>query len=209
VKNQSKAKWLGAAVGALMALTAGSAKAGAGSPSYLNIDVTINSTLSVSVNTVNVSSQAVTWSGASTLTQASTATVTNDSGFFAEQWKLSTYPASKDATDGSAGWTIATTPGVEQVELQAVFGDSAGGTSCTLANYSFASVAKPLSNTTPLTYTLNQLNDATGLSGTGPDNTSTNKMNAGSKRSLCWRLSMPTSTALTNAQVVPVIVTAF
>ena len=209
MKTQNKAKWLGAAAVALLTLAAGGAKAtGVGNPSYLNIDVTINSALSVSVNTVNASSQAVTWSGAATLTQASSATVTNDSGFFAEQWKLSTTPTSLDATNGSAGWTIAATPGIEQVELQAVFGTSAGA-SCSGADYGFPNVEKPLSNTTPLTYTLNQLNDATGLSGTGPDNTSTNKMNAGSSRALCWQLSMPTSTALANAQVVPVIVTAF
>jgi len=42
-----------------------------------------------------------------------------------------------------------------------------------------------------------------------PDNTSTGRMNAGSSRALCWKLSMPTSTSFTNVQIVPVIVTAF
>ena len=34
-------------------------------------------------------------------------------------------------------------------------------------------------------------------------------MNAGSQRQLCWQLTMPTSTSFTNAQIVPVVVTAF
>ena len=201
-------KWLGVAVVALLGL-AGSAHAGVGNASYLNIDVTITQTLSVAVNTVNTSSEAITWSGQSFLTQAATTTITNDSGFFAEQWKLSTFATSFDQTNGNPGWTVATVPGIEQLEVQAVFGTSGGATSCASANFTNAAVDKALSNTTPLTYTLTQLNDVTGLGGTGPDNTSTNKMNAGSQRSLCWKLSFPTSTALTNAQVVPIIVTAF
>ena len=110
----NKVKWLGAAVVALLGMAAGRAEAGVGNASYLNIDVTITQTLSVAVNTVNTSSQAVTWSGSATQSIASTATVTNDSGFFAEQWKLSTFATSFDQTNGAAGWTMpqpATRPG--------------------------------------------------------------------------------------------------
>ena len=211
MNSKSRLKWLGAAVVALLGL-AGRANALSGTSSFLNIDVTIVQTLSVSVNTVGVSSQTVSWNGTSTVSQASTVTVTNDSGFFAEQWNLRTYATSLDATTGAAGWTIGATPGVEQVELQATFGKSAGVSGeCLSTNWTNPSAGfePALSNTTPITYTSAVLNDVTGLAGIGPDNAGTNKMNAGSKRELCWRLSMPTSTALTNQQIVPIIVTAF
>jgi hypothetical protein len=211
VKTKTQAKWLGAAVVALLGLAAGRAEAGAGNASYLNIDVTITQTLSVAVNTVNTSTMSQTWSGGATITSVlgATATVTNDSGFFAEQWKLSTFATSFDQTTGAAGWAIGTLPGVEQIEVQAVFGDSGGATPCTSAHWNFPTFEKALSNTTPLTYTVTQLSDFTGLGGPGPDNTANNKMSAGSHRSLCWQLSMPTSTALVHPQVVPIIVTAF
>ena len=211
MKTKSKLKWLGAAAVALLGL-AGTAGANTGTSSYLNIDVTIVQTLSVSVNTVNTSSQTVIWNGGATVTQASTVTVTNDSGYFAEQWNLRTYATSLDQTNGAAGWTIGATPGVEQVELQATFGKSAGvSAECGSTSWTNPSAGfePALSNTTPVTYTSTVLNDVTGLAGIGPDNGATNKLNAGSQRELCWRLSMPTSTSLTNQQIVPIVVTAF
>ena len=70
--NMKKTKWLGAA---LLAMSwAGSAQAaGVGTPSYLNIDVTISASLSVSVVGVRVASQAVTGTGQPLLAAASTA----------------------------------------------------------------------------------------------------------------------------------------
>jgi hypothetical protein len=50
---------------------------------------------------------------------------------------------------------------------------------------------------------------ALGGAAAKPDNPVTSKMNAGSSRGLCWKLGMPSSTALANPQIVPVIVTAF
>ena len=209
MKTKSKMKWLGAAVAALLGLAAGRAEALTGTSSYLNIDVTIVKTLSVSVNTVNLSSQAVTWSGGATIVSPSTVTVTNDSGFFAESWKLNTLANAFDAVAGGAGWAIATTPGIDTVEIQAVFGPTVTGTDCTGAHFATPSVEPALTAGT-VGYTSTVLNDVTwtGGSGTfGPD--SGTLLNAGSSRPLCWKMSMPTSNSKTNQQIVPIIVTAF
>jgi hypothetical protein len=207
----TKTKWLGAAVLALMGLAAGRAEAGQGTSSYLYIDVTITNTLSVSVNSVGASSQAVTWTGASALAATSIATVTNDTGYLAERWELKTTAFSADSTNGATGWTIAGSPGVETVEVQAVF-VSAAATSCPLttgSEWANVSIAPALS-VAQTAYTSALLAD-TGFSGANaqPDNLATSRLNAGSSRGLCWKLSMPTSTGLSDAQIVPVIVTAF
>ena len=201
-------KWL-AAVVTLLGLAAGRAEALTGTSSYLNIDVTIVQTLSVAVNTVNTSSMSVTWNGTATVTPVSTTTVTNDSGYFAEQWKLGTYATSLDVTNGLAGWTISNTPGIDQVELQATFSKSAAaaGDCATMFVTNPSAGYQPALAVAPVNYTAAVLNDVTN-GGIGPDNGS-NQLNAGSHRALCWRLTMPKSTSLTHQQMVPIIVTAF
>src|ERR1035437_6455310 len=107
VKTQKKKLWLGAALLALAGLTGKAQAAGVGSPSYLNIDVTINSSKSVSVTGARVSSQTTTFDGTVFLLAAtSTATVKNDSGVLTEGWVLSTTLNSIDATGGGPVWTI-------------------------------------------------------------------------------------------------------
>ena len=207
-----KAKWAGAALLALMGLAAGRAEAGQGTSSYLYIDVTIATTLSVSVNNVGASSVAVTWTGTPTLAATSIATVDNDTGFLAERWELKTTGFSADATTGLTGWTIAGAPALETVEVQAVFVSNSGG--CPLASaaeWNNPLIAPALTTLQTAYGPANLLADSQ-LGGvpaaTEPDGPS-NRMNAGSTRGLCWKLGMPSSTGLTNAQIVPVIVTAF
>ena len=209
--NMKTKKWLGAAVLALVGLAATRAQAGVGNPSYLYIDVTITNALSVSVNGALTSTQTVTWSGQSALGAAATAAVTNDTGYLAEKWELKTSAFSADATNGATGWTIGGAPGVETVEVQAVF-VSAAATGCPLTTaleWSNALIA-PALTTSQAAYTQSLLSDTSFSGATAkPDNAGTNAMNAGSVRGLCWRLGMPTSTSLVNQQVVPVVVTAF
>ena len=207
---KTKTKWLGAALLALMGIAAGRAEAGQGTSSYLYIDVTITNTLSVSVNSVNTSSIAVTWSGTPTLGATSIATVTNDTGYLAERWELKTTAFSADSTSGLTGWTIGGAPGLETVEVQAVFVSQPGGCpALAAAEWSNALIA-PALTVAQTAYTSTLLAD-TALGGVNaqPDNLASSKMNNASSRGLCWKLGMPTSTALANPQIVPVIVTAF
>ena len=207
---KTKSKWLGAALLALMGLAAGRAEAGQGTSSYLYIDVTITNTLSVSVNSVGASSVAVTWSGASALGATSIATVTNDTGFLAERWELKTSQFSADSTTGATGWATGGAPGVETVEVQAVFVSAPGGCPALAASEWNNALIAPALTTSQTAYTSTLLADsALGGAAAQPDNLGTSKMNANSSRGLCWKLGMPTSTALTNPQIVPVIVTAF
>jgi hypothetical protein len=187
---------------------------GVGNPSYLYIDVTITNNLSVSVSNANKSTQTITWNGETALFATSTATVTNDSGFISEKWELTTTPTSWDSASGSAGWTIGATPSVDQVMLQAVFGASGiANASCTGATlFGNMTVAPALTFGTQTQFTQTVLADSiVGAGGLGvrPENAGTSKLNAGSFRALCWKMSMPTSTSLTGTQVVPIVVTAF
>ena len=194
----------------MLALAAGRARA-IQNPAYLNIDVTITNTVSVAVGGIQTSTQSVTWSGQATLANVLGApmSVSNDSTYFASQWRFSTPTNSLDSTNGSAGWVIGATAGTDQVEVQAGIGPT-GLASCAGASFASGVITPALSNTTPITYTQLVLAETTALgAGSAPDNTANNRMNAGSHRSLCWQLSMPTSTTLTDAQVVPIIVTAF
>ena len=202
-----KMKWLGAAV-ALLGLTA--VRAQAANPSaYLNIDVTITNNVSVSVIGVQSATQTVTWSGQATLT-GSTATVTNDSGYLAERWELTTTPNSWDSVSGAAGWAIGATQAADQVKLQAVIGASGIGASCAGGNFGSAVISPALTSATQTQYTQAILAD-TSLGGAPalPDNAVTNRVTAGRTRALCWQMTMPTSTSFTGTQVVPIIVTAF
>jgi hypothetical protein len=210
---KTKTKWLGAALLAVMGLAAGRAEAGQGTSSYLYIDVTITRTVSVSINSVGASTQNVTWNGQSALAAGSIASVDNDSGFFSEGWKLDTTAFSADATNGATGWAVGGAPALETVELQAVFVSATGG--CPLATgleWSNALIAPALTTSLQQYGPANLFADTTwgtGGANAQPSNTSTNQMVAGGSRGLCWRMGMPTSTALTHNQLVPVIVTAF
>ncbi|MDE2509714.1 MAG: hypothetical protein KGL74_01210 [Elusimicrobia bacterium] len=187
--------------------------AGVGNPSYLNIDVTIANNLSVSVSNVRTSSMTTAFTTAGAAIQAaSTATVTNDSGYLAERWELSAPASAFDSPTGAAGWTIGTVSGVDTVKLQAVFG--AAGTAnaaCSGATFGSSTIAPALTSATQTPYTTTILADSAlgGYPAAQPDSLTTLKMNAGSSRALCWQLTLPTSTSFTGTQVVPIIVTAF
>ena len=214
MKTKTKIAWLGAALLAL-AWTGRAQAAGVGTPSYLNIDVTISASLSVSVTGAKVSSQAVTWTGQSLLAAASTATVKNDTGLLSEKWQLSTTANAADATNGAAGWTIAgSTTGLaaDNVAVQAVFGSShtalAGCPATSGTEWNNTAVAPPLT-TAPATYTNTLYADAAlTTNGSYQPDAAIGTMYANSQRALCWRLAMPPSTSLTNQQIIAVIVTA-
>jgi len=214
--------WAGAVLVALCGLAAKASAAGVGSPSYLNIDVTISASKSVSIVGLNVSSQSVTWTGQAALAAASTAAVRNDSGILNEGWQLSTTANSINATTGGSGWTIATSStnlAADNVTVQAVFGSSntalAGCPASGAADWNSGTSAALLS-TTLQTYGPTLFADST-LNTNGsyqPDTASTmyayNATTGAGQRALCWRLVMPPSTSLNTSQVqiVPVIVTA-
>jgi hypothetical protein len=205
-----KMKMLGAVV-ALLGLSAVSAQAGVGNPSYLNIDVTITNNLSVSVSGANKSTVTVAWTGQSTIVSAATAAVTNDSGYLSENWELTTTLRSWDSATGALNWTIAATPAADQVMLQAVMGASTIG-NCTSGQFSNGVIAPALTSATQTPFTQTVLAD-TLIGGGGvaakPDNSTSNRMTAGNSRALCWQLTMPYSTSYTGTQVIPIVVTAF
>ena len=206
----NKTAWLAAGLVAVLAGSAARSYA-ATNPAYLNINVTISNNLSVTVDTLATSTQTVTWTGTPSLVAAATATVTNDSGYISERWQLTTRANAFDATSGAAGWTIAGTEAADTVKLQAVFGPAgvAEGV-CSGAIWSNATAAPALTSATQTQYTQTVLADTLTSAGAyQPDIVSSNRVSAGTTRALCWKLTMPTSTALTGTQVVPVIVTAF
>ena len=213
MKTRMKWTWLG--VVALVGLAAARAQAvGVGTPSYLNIDVTITNNLSVSVIGVHSATQTATWAGEAALTADSTATVTNDSGYVSERWELTTTANSWDSTSGAAGWAIGTSAASDQVKLQAVFGASGiAANSCSGSSlFGDNNVAPALTNGVQTAYTQSVLADSIVGSGSlaaRPDNASNNRMLAGRERALCWKLTMPTSTSFTGHQIVPIVVTAF
>ena len=217
-----KAKWMGAALVALSVL-AGNAKAvPQGTSSYLNIDVTFTSALSVAVNSVNSSTYTAAWNGtanAQLFSQSST-TVTNDSGVFTERWKLFTN-AYTFATSGSSwalsGSTMAV--GADQFMVQAVFGSSnTVGSGCAEATstgtYTNLTTAPILPTTigsgTQYTSTALASPELLNNGTSGPDSAlNGGSMYGGSTRAMCWRLIMPASTSATQTQVVQVIVAAY
>ena len=211
-KSWARRAWLGAAALAAMGLAGRSQAAGVGNPSYLYIDVTITNNLSVSVSGAAKSTQAVTWAGEAALTAPSTATVTNDSGYISERWELTTAANSVAEADGSAGWTIGSSAAADQVKLQATLGSAsaaAGSGTCAGATWGDAIIAPTLLNGTQTVYSSTVLADTSMGAGYQPDNLATGRMNAGSQRALCWKMTMPTSTSLTSKQIVPIVVTAF
>ena len=215
---------LGAALLALAALAGLTGKASAANAqSYLNIDVTFNTALSVAVDAVNSSTYTTPWSGASNqqLVSATTATVTNDSGGITERWKLFTNQNSL-TTSGST-WSMAASTsavGADQFAVQAVFGSSntaAGGcASATNPGTWNVTANAPLLTTTfatALQYTTAGALASTELVSNGqstPDvGTNGGSMFANDKRALCWRVIAPASTVATATQNVQVIVAAF
>jgi len=221
----SKLKGLpGAALLALLAAAglAGTASA-ANTSSYLNIDVTFNTALSVAVDASNSSTYTVAWSGVANqaLLSPSSATVTNDSGGITERWKLFTNQNSLPAS-GSA-WSMAastTAVGADQFAVQAVFGSSntasGGCSSATNGGTWNIGTSAPLLTTTfatGLQYTTAGQLASTELVNNGqstPDAaTNSGSMFANKKRALCWRVIAPQSTSATATQNIQVIVAAF
>ena len=216
-----KMKWLGAAVVALLGL-AGRANA-TNTSSYLNIDVTFNSAVSVAVDAQNSSTYTVTWTGTpnQALLSPSSATVTNDSGIITERWKVFTNAnslAASGTTWAIAGSTFAV--GADQFGVQAVFGSSntvAGGcTSATNGGTWNVTTNAPLLTTTfagGLQYTTAGQLVSTELAFNGqatPDAaTNSGVMFGNNKRALCWRVIAPASTSATATQNIQVIVAAF
>jgi hypothetical protein len=206
-----------AALAAAAACAEQARAAGVGSPSYLNIDVTISASKSVSVVGQRTSSQTATFDGSTfLLVSASTAEVKNDSGVLSEGWQLSTTANSINATTAGAGWTIvgsSSNLATDNMAVQAVFGSShtilGGCPTSGLAQWNNTAIAPPLT-TTPQQYGATLFADTT-LNTNGlfaPD--SGTSLFAGSTRALCWRLAMPPSTTLgtANVQIIPIIVTA-
>jgi hypothetical protein len=201
-------------------------RAAASSSATINIEVTINAPLSVSVNSLDSSTDTVTWNVASgeRRLSGSSVTVTNDTGGLTEKWALSTNANSIDtgAGGGAPGsWTLSTSSnsvGVNEFAVQAVFGSSntaAGGCPAVAAADWDQSYAPPLT-TSPQTYTSTVFADPNltggGLGGTpNPDNTNgaaDGQMFNGSSRALCWRLMMPSQTSVSTTQNIQITVTA-
>ena len=217
MKTQTKVKLLGMALAAVAALCGRAEAVGQGTPSYLNIDVTVTSNLSVSVTNAKVSSMSAgTWNGVAGafILAPGTSTITNDSGYISERWALSAPANAFDSGTGNPSWVIGAVSGNDQVVVQATLGAAGSpNTSCTANEGSWSSngaggIAPTLSNATLTEYTSVVLSD-TQMGTPAPDIVSSNRMNAGSSRALCWRLTMPQSTSFTGIEVVPIIVTAF
>lgn len=212
--KMKKTWWAGLAAAAVLGL-AGKAQAVGTDPAVLSIDVTVTASLSVTVNSAGASTEAVTFSGTPNelLTQASTTTVTNNTGVLSEIWELSTDPQSIDMT-ASSPWTLQTssvTVGQNAYALQAVFGSS-NTANCPLASATDWNAPTPaaLLTTTPTQYTSTVFADST-LNNNGsyqPDNLTTGEMYAGSSRALCWRIVAPASVTTVDEQEIRIIVTA-
>ncbi len=171
--------WRAGAAGGLL-LLAGAASAA--NPAYLHIDVTIAANLSVSVNGVASSTDtSATWNTATPnakLVDLSSATVTNDSGGTTEKWLLATNANSIDTGGASPGSWALQT------------------TTTTVPGPDQFAVQAVFADSTSLT------NNGT------PNPDAGNKMVAGGKRALCWRVITPSSTATSDTQNIQVIVSA-
>lgn len=227
LSTYAKRMWTAAAAAVIALLGASRASAGVGSPSFLNIDVTITATVSVAVNGVNSSTHtALAWN-TNTANQeftagveASSVTVTNDSNV-TEKWLLSAGPTSVNTAGNGTSWTLATStspslPGADKYAVQAVFGSSntvAGGCpgngNAAWQNGNFAPVlTTSLQQYTDVFFNDTALNTGGGLSGPDTGAGATSRIKASDKRVLCWRLIMPSSTATVDPQNVQIIVTA-
>lgn len=214
---------------ALLLLTLGAAgPLFAASSATINIDVTINASLSVAVDSLNSSTYTgVSWNPGTPnqqLVSASTVTVTNDSGGLTEKWALSTNAQSINKAGNASVWTLETStspalPGPDQFALQAVFGSSntasgsCPGVGAAAWNQSFAS---PLT-TTPVLYTSTVFADTldAGMNSGGgtadPDVSSgpnNGRVYAGDSRALCWRIIAPNTTQTVDTQNIQITITA-
>ena len=219
-------RWMVAGALALTGWLGVRAEAAVGSPSYLNIDVTVNAQVSVAVGGVNSSTYGVVTWNTNTANQeftaglsASSVTVTNDSNVV-EKWNLSSNANSINTAGNASTWALATStspslPGADAFAVQAVFGSSntaAGscpGNGATDWNRSFAPpLTGALQQYTDTVFADTLLNASGGLSVPDQGSGATSKIKSSGKRVLCWRLFAPSSTATTDQQNVQVIVTA-
>ena len=209
------------AAAGLLAL-GGAGPARAASSATVHVEVSILSALSVSVDASASSTQTVVWNTAvpnQIFTSPSTATVTNDSGARTSRWALSTNAGSINLAGGPDAWALdastGTLPGPDQFAVQAVFGSSNTAT-LNCPNGAAADweqgFAPPLT-ALPVVYTSTVFADPS-LNDQGtpfPDITNgggDGRMHAGSRRALCWRIILPSSTSTVDAQNIQIIVTA-
>ena len=232
--KKTKAWWLGAAL--LLGALGLAGKASALPPetsAYLNIEITISATLSVTVDNVASSSYTTNWTGTpnQALASVSTATVTNNSTALSEGWALSTWATSLDISGGGTQetWANASSTasvGTNAFGVQAVFGSSAtasggcpGASTTTYTEWNSGTIAPPLTTSAAL-YTAatfadganaSMNKDQSGVSNAvnaEPDDTVKDLLFATSKRALCWRAVMPKSTYTTHTQEIQIVVTA-
>jgi hypothetical protein len=163
-KKIRKARWVAAAL--LLGALGLAGKASALPPetsAYLNIEITINATLSVTVDNVASSSYTTNWTGTpnQALASVSTATVTNNSTALSEGWSLSTWGTTLDISGSGTQETWAnanstTSVGTNAFGVQAVFGSSATASgSCPAAaatDWANGAINPPLT-TTAVPYT--------------------------------------------------------
>ena len=223
MKNKVKTtgwKWLGAALLAVAGLS-GQARAAA-TTSYLNIDVTISGTKSVTVNGVASSTDAtsVSWTTPNQVVPApATTTVRNTSGVLNESWELSTNASALSAGVAWSQGGSSTTVGTDVFALQAVFGSSntTAGQCAGSASWGSGTIA-PLLTASPVLYNTAGTFADSALNTNGlfnPDTGSTmfayNATTGAGQRALCWRLIMPQTTTATSGTVenIQVVVTAF
>jgi hypothetical protein len=152
-----------------------------------------------------------------------TAAVQNTSGILSETWWLSTNATSLDAVAGGGQtWTLGTStaplPGADTFALQAVFGSSMTA-SCPIAGASEwdNGATAPLLTSSLAQYTSTAFADAAlntgGSNSYKPDDTTgflmfANGANGSGNRALCYRVILPASSAISDEQIVQVIVTA-
>lgn len=210
--------WLAAA----LILCAGRAQAGVGSPSYLNIDVSITAQVSVAVNDVRSSTYTagLVWNTANAnqeLVATASTTVTNDSAV-SERWALSAAARSSNIAGNPGSWSLTGStapalPGADQFAVQAVFGSSntsagncpgVGAAAWNDASAAPLQVGQQFYSSS--LFAAPSLNEAGGTP--EPDNPGTGYMNGGKFRALCWRIIMPASTQTTDAQNIQLVVTA-
>jgi hypothetical protein len=212
--NAKRKTWLALGL-ALAGWTSGAAEAA--NPSRLNINVSITQNLSVSVNNAVTSTQTVNWNTATPndrLVSPSTNTVLNDSGGQTERWQLSTQGSISNS--GVDNWTIAassTAVGANQFALQAVFGSSntaAGG--CPAFNSAeWDTDTADLVSAGLQTYDNTRFVAGTLTAGGGtpnPDTPASGRMQANSRRALCWRVITPSTSDTTETQNIQLYVTA-
>ena len=225
--TKTKKTWM--TLGALLCawVLGGRAEAAVGSPSYLNINVSVTASRSVAVNgyassTVTASSAWNTSNPNQLLVQGASVTVKNDSNVV-EKWALSTQANSINTQGNAAKWTMknstgtagAGLPGSDEYAVQAVFGSSrtyALGGNCPASGSSDWDATSAQVLDTPLvTYTNTVFADTSAQmtnDGQATPDGATGNMSPSNQRALCWRIVAPSATSTTDTQNIQVIVTA-